>query len=256
VDESLGRILRYLREREIENDTLIVFYSDNGFLFGDHGLFDKRNAYEPSVRVPMIACAPGLLPKGVVNPVRVRNLDLAPTFLDVAHVPAPTQFEGRSILPIASGQAAADTWNEDFIYEYYWEWSFPHTPTTFAIQRGSLKYIQYHGVWDIEELYDLAKDPDEMQNLIDDPAYLPARIELRHRLYAALTNREGRHVVPFAERFSSGAVYRNKNGPAAAPFPPQWLRAPNEPDRVSGLIADSPEKMAAERAGRPYFPED
>jgi arylsulfatase A-like enzyme len=254
VDDSLGRIRRYLREHALENDTLIVFSSDNGFLFGDHGLFDKRNAYEPSVRVPLIACAPGLLPKGVVNPARVRNLDLAPTFLDVAQLTSPAHFEGKSILPVASGKAPAASWDEDFIYEYYWEWSFPHTPTTFAIQHGSVKYIQYHGVWDTEEIYDLARDPNEMHNLIDDPAYLSAKIELRHRLYAALTSRDGRHVVPFAERFSSGAVYRDKDGPGAAPFPSGWLRAPNEPGRISGLIPDSPEKLAAEQAGKPYFP--
>src|SRR5689334_9330480 len=133
VDESLGRILSYLRKNKLENNTLIVFYSDNGFLFGDHGLIDKRNAYEPSVRVPMVAYAPGLLPKGAVNPVRVRNLDLAPTFLDIAQVAAPAQFEGKSVLPVATGKVAPAAWNEDdFVYEYYWEWTFPQTPTTFA----------------------------------------------------------------------------------------------------------------------------
>jgi arylsulfatase A-like enzyme len=254
VDDSLGRILAYLRKRKLEDDTLVVFYSDNGFLFGDHGLIDKRNAYEPSVRVPMIAYAPGLLPKGAVNPVRVRNLDLAPTFLDVAHVAPPTHFEGKSILPLASGKAAPGTWAEDFIYEYYWEWTFPHTPTTFAIQRGPLKYIQYHGVWDIEELYDVERDPNEMANLIDDPAYLEARLDLRQRLYAALANRDGNHVVPFTERTSSGVVYRDKEGAGAASFPPEWLKTPNEPGRMHGLFPDSPAKLEAQKAGKPYFP--
>src|SRR6185503_8842352 len=119
VDESLGKILGYLRKNRLENNTLIVFYSDNGFLFGDHGLIDKRNAYEPSVRVPLVAYAPGLFPNGVVNRVRVRNLDLAPTFLDVAHVPAPSQFEGQSVLPVATGKVAATDWKApDFISEY------------------------------------------------------------------------------------------------------------------------------------------
>jgi arylsulfatase A-like enzyme len=254
VDDSLGRITAYLRKHGLENDTLIVFYSDNGFLFGDHGLIDKRNAYEPSVRVPMIAYAPGLLPKGVVNPARVRNLDLAPTFLDVAHAAPPAQFEGRSILPIASGKAAPDTWVQDFIYEYYWEWTFPQTPTTFAIQHGRLKYIQYHGVWDIEELYDLERDPDEMANLIDDPAYFQTKVDLRRRLYAALANREGRHVVPYTQRTGSGAVYRDKDGSGAAPFPPEWLKSPNEPGRANGLFPDTPAKLEAEKAGKPYFP--
>jgi arylsulfatase A-like enzyme len=242
VDDSLGRILTYLRKNKLEKQTLIVFYSDNGFLIGDHGLIDKRNAYEPSVRVPMLAYAPGLLPAGVVNPARVRNLDLAPTFLDVAHVPAPSQFEGKSILPIATGKAPPESWTEDFVYEYYWEWTFPQTPTTFAIQHGSLKYIQYHGVWDIEEIYDVSKDPQEMRNLINDPAYQTAKIDLRHRLYTALSNRDGKHVVPYTERLSGGVVNRDKNGVGAASFPPEWLKSPNEPDRMKGLRPESAPK--------------
>lgn len=254
VDDSLGRILTYLRKHKLENNTLIVFYSDNGFLFGDHGLIDKRNAYEPSVRVPMVAYAPGLLPKGAVNPARVRNLDLAPTFLDVAQVASPAQFEGRSFLSVAGGKAAPDAWAEDFVYEYYWEWTFPQTPTTFAIERGRMKYIQYHGVWDIEELYDLSKDPDEMNNLSDDPAYLQTKMDLRQRLYTSLANRDGKHVVPFTQRLSSGAVYRDKSGPGAAPFPPEWLRSPNAMDRMYGIFPDSPAKLEARQAGKPYFP--
>jgi arylsulfatase A-like enzyme len=254
VDDSVGRILSYLRKHKLENETLVVFYSDNGFLFGDHGLIDKRNAYEPSVRVPMVAYAPGLLPKGAVNPARVRNLDLAPTFLDLAQVPAPAQFEGKSFLPIATGETPTDAWANDFVYEYYWEWTFPHTPTTFAIQRGSLKYIQYHGVWDIEELYDVAKDPQEMNNLIDRPEYLAQKMELRRGLFQALSNRDGKHVVPYTERMSSGAVYRDKDGPGAAPFPPEWLKAPNDMHRMNGLFPDTAEKFEAERAGRPYRP--
>jgi arylsulfatase A-like enzyme len=231
-----------------------VFYSDNGFLLGDHGLIDKRNAYEPSVRVPMIAYAPGLLPRGVENLVRVRNLDLAPTFLDVAKVPPPAQFEGKSVLPVARGELKPETWAEDFVYEYYWEWTFPHTPTTFAIQHGDMKYIQYHGVWDIEELYDVAKDPGEMHNLIDDPGHLRVKVDLRRRLYAALAARDGRHMVPYTERHSAGVVYRDKDGSGAAPFPPEWLKGPNDPNRMNGVFPDTAEKLEAERAGRAYSP--
>jgi arylsulfatase A-like enzyme len=143
----------------------------------------------------MVAYAPNLLPTGAVNSACVRNLDLAPTFLDVARVPSPAQFEGKSILPVATGKAAPHNWEDDFIYEYCWEWTFPHTPTTFAIERGRMKYMQYHGVWDIEELYNLKNDPNEMNNLINDPARLQTKMDLRHRLYLALADRNGRHVV-------------------------------------------------------------
>jgi arylsulfatase A-like enzyme len=147
-------------------------------------------------------------------------------------VKPPTQFEGRSVLPVASGRVAAKDWPEDdFIYEYYWEWSFPQTPTTFAIERGRMKYIQYHGVWDLEELYDLDADPDEMVNLINDPAHFAVKAELRRALFAKLANNAGGHVVPYTEKLGEGQVYRNQDGPGAAAFPPEWIKAPPKPKK-------------------------
>jgi arylsulfatase A-like enzyme len=256
VDESLGRILAYLKKAGLERNTMIVFYSDNGFLIGDHGLIDKRNAYEPSVRVPMIAYAPGMLPRGAVNPALVRNLDLAPTFLDVAHLAEPKQMEGKSWLALAEGKLTPADWKPgDFVYEYYWEWTFPQTPTTFAIERDRLKYIQYQGVWDTEELYDLSKDPDEMNNLIDDPAYFDRKLVLRHALFEQLANGRGQHVVPYTEKTSSGLVNRDVNGTRAADFPPQWYVQPNLPTKMNNLFPDTPAKAAADKAGRPYIPD-
>ncbi len=255
VDDSVGRILAYLKKAGLDQNTMIVFMSDNGFLFGDHGLIDKRNAYEPSVRVPLIAYAPGLLPKGVTNDAVVRNLDIAPTFLDIAHVPEPAQMEGRSWLPLAAGKVKPADWKPgDFVYEYYWEWSFPQTPTTFAIERDRVKYIQYHGVWDTEEVYDLARDPGEMVNLVDDPAYLDRKVALRHALFQQLANRRGAHVVPYTEKMSSGLVNRNAAGPRAADFPAGWYVKPNLPSKMNGLFPDTPAKADATRAGRAYRP--
>lgn len=246
VDDSLGRILAYLREAGIEQNTIIVFSSDNGFLFGDHGLIDKRNAYEPSIRVPLLMYAPGRLPEGVVNPTRVRNLDLAPTFLAVAGVKPPPQFEGRSFLDVAEGKVTPEQWNApDFIYSYFWEWTFPHTPTTFAIESGTTKYIQYHGVWDTEELYDLASDPGEMNNLIDDPAWREKKIDLRDRLFAGLANSSGQHAVPYTRRAGEGIVWRSRQGGKAAPFPDRWLQPPNRPDRLNGAFPETPAKAPA-----------
>jgi arylsulfatase A-like enzyme len=224
VDDSVGRIMAYLKKKGLDKDTMIVFTSDNGFMVGEHGLIDKRNAYEPSIRVPLIVYAPGYVPNGQVNDARISNLDFAPTFLDLAGVAPPPQFEGKSTLPLWSGRMAAADWKrDDFVYEYYWEWNFPMTPTTFAIERHRVKYIQYHGVYDLEELYDVSKDPDEMNNLIDDPAYAQVRGQLRRTLYQRLANREGKHVVPFSQRQSAGYVKRDRDGPSAAPFPDNWL---------------------------------
>lgn len=256
VDDSLGRILAYLREEGLADATMVVFYSDNGFLIGDHGLIDKRNAYQGSVRVPMVVAAPGLVPAGKTIDARVRNLDLAPTFLDLAGLPQPPQFEGRSWLPVATGEASKEDWGEpDFVYEYYWEWTFPMTPTTFAIQRGDLKYIQYHGVWDLEELYDLARDPLEEVNLIRDPAYYQQIITLREALYRQLAQQDGKPAVPFTQRLAEGMNLRDRKGPGASPFPAHWLVAPSEsPSKYLGLFPDTPMKQRHMQEGSFYFP--
>jgi arylsulfatase A-like enzyme len=232
VDDSLGRIFAYLKKNHLEKDTLVVFTSDNGFLLGDHGLIDKRNAYEASVRVPLVMWEPGTVPAGTVNTGRVRGLDFAPTFLDMAGVKdMPGQFEGQSAWGLIRGATKPADWHpSDFIYEYYWEWTFPETPTTFAITRGNLKYIQYHGVYDRDELYDIAADPTEMRNLAEDPAHLKDKIELRRALYQQMANAKGQHAIPYTQRLSIGAVRRNRNGTGPAPFPEEWLVEPNRVD--------------------------
>lgn len=250
VDDSVARILAYLEANDLEDETLIVFTSDNGYLIGDHGLIDKRNAYQPSVQVPMLVYAPGAVPAGVVNPGRIRNLDFAPTFLSLAGVELPPQFEGQNAWPLMTGATTAAEWQpDDFIYEYYWEWTFPMTPGTFAIVRDNLKYIQYYGIYDIEELYDLSEDPEEMNNLIDDPDYLDAKIELRQALFDQLADRDGRHVIPYTRRYSRGSVRRMEGGTRAADFPADWYVEPNRLDRLDDIFPDSPAKAAAHSRG-------
>ncbi len=255
VDDSVGRILSYLRTNNLEQDTLIVFTSDNGFLIGEHGLIDKRNAYEPSVRVPFIAYQPGTVPAGKTNPGRIRNLDFAPTLLDVANVELPSAFEGKSAWPLMNGDVPASSWRpDDFIYEYYWEWTFPMTPGTFSITRGDHKYIQYYGVYDTDELYDLAEDPNEMRNVIDDPRYLETKIELRRALYEGLVDRDGRHVIPYSQRRALGSVRRMRGGTGAAAFDESWYVEPNRLDRLDDLIPDSRAKQDARDSGTAFFP--
>jgi len=252
IDDSLGRIMDYLRAEGLEQDTLVVFTSDNGYMIGDHGLIDKRNAYQASVRVPLVVWEPGTVPAGQVNEGRIRNLDFAPTFLDLAGVARPAQFEGTSAWPLWDGQIPASEWQPgDFTYEYYWEYNFPMTPTTFAIEREGVKYIQYYGVWDRDELYDLATDPGEMRNLADDPAWGAKKQELRVALYDQLADTEGRHVIPYGARLSTGAVRRDVNGTRAADFPAEWYIQPNPTDRFDQIGPDTPAKRAAHAAGRP-----
>lgn len=255
VDESVGRLRKRLQMAGLDQDTVIIFYSDNGFLTGDHGLIDKRNAYESSVRVPMIVYAPGDAQPGSKNMTRVRNLDLAPTFLDIAGVDAPSHFEGKSAWALITGEETRATWGEpDFLYQYYWEWSFPMTPTTLAITRGDIKYIQYHGIWDLEELYDLAKDPMEKVNRINDPDYYFIRQELRESLFSQAANPRGENAIPYTPRLAEGMNLRDKNGPKVAPFPAAWQVAPNRPDKFMGLIPDVPAKKAALDEGKLFIP--
>jgi len=217
VDDSLGRILAFLDASGLTETTAVLLMGDNGFLFGEHGLIDKRNAYEESMRVPFLAYGPGLFSAGTVVESLAANLDIAPTVLDIAGIETmPKQFEGISLL------AARE--REEFLYEYYWEYDFPHTPTTFAIRTPNYKLIQYHGVWDTEELYDLANDPREMTNLIHDPDLAEIKTSLRHRLFELLENRDGEHVVPYTEKLDTGAVLRHRGRSKAAEFPEVWLR--------------------------------
>ncbi|MEN7535608.1 sulfatase family protein [Aurantiacibacter flavus] len=251
VDDSVARILAYLEANDLEDDTLVVFTSDNGYLIGDHGLIDKRNAYQPSVQVPMVVYAPGAVPAGAVNPGRIRNLDFAPTFLSLAGVDLPPQFEGHNAWPLMSGAIPTDQWQpDDFIYEYYWEWTFPMTPGTFAIVRDNLKYIQYYGIYDTEELYDLAQDPEEMHNLIEDPDFLEAKVAMRQALFDQLADDDGRHVIPYTRRYSRGSVRRMEGGTRAADFPNSWYVEPNRIDRLDDIFPDSPAKLEAHTRGK------
>lgn len=255
VDDSLGRIMAYLRARKLDKDTLVVFTSDNGYQIGEHGLIDKRTAYQSSVRVPLLVWEPGTVPAGATNVARIRNLDFAPTFLDIAGAGRPTQFEGQSAWGLFNGKTSAAAWKpQDFVYEYYWEYNFPMTPGTFAIQRDGIKYIQYYGVYDTDELYDLDRDPDEMHNLIDDPAYLDRKIALRKALYEQLADRDGRHVIPYGMRQSIGSVRRNGDGTGAAPFPDKWRVEPDRDDRFDDIVPDSAAKQKAHDLGKPLLP--
>ncbi len=192
LDESVGRVLDYLEENGLAENTLVLYMGDNGFMLGEHGLIDKRQAYEESIRVPMLAWSPGFLKPGTTLPQLVRNIDIAPTILELAGVTAPTWMDGRSFLPVLRGD---DTpWETELLYEYYWEYAFPHTPTVFALRGDRYKYIYYHGVWDLNEFYDLRTDPRERRNLIDVPAYKELIEAMRDRMWERLESTHGMRI--------------------------------------------------------------
>ena len=142
VDESLGRIFTWLEESGHADDTIIVLMGDNGFMFGEHGLIDKRNAYEESMRVPLLAMGPGLKAGSIVEEI-VANIDIAPSILEIAGVQPLDHFDGRSFYGLARGEVT-ENWRNELLYEYYWEFNYPSTPTTFALRTDDYKFIQYH----------------------------------------------------------------------------------------------------------------
>lgn len=243
VDDGLGQIMAWLDAEGLSENTIVILMGDNGFMFGEHGLIDKRNAYEESMRVPLIMYAPSQIEPGLKIDEVVANLDIAPTILEWAGLSPPAHYEGHSMASLIE-QGEDATWRDTLFYEYFWEHDFPSTPTTFAIRTPTHKLIQYHGVWDIEELYNLAEDPNEMINLIDDPASIETKVELRKALFQGVQNSQGSNIIRYTERDSSGAVFRHEDRSTAATFPERWLRPDNAPDRNQQFTPDSVDKVA------------
>jgi N-acetylglucosamine-6-sulfatase len=192
LDESIGRVLTFLDSAGLSQSTLVLYMGDNGFLLGEHGLIDKRNAYEESIRVPMLAYAPGFVRPGSRISGLVRNIDVAPTILDLAGARPAQPMDGRSVLPLLRGQEMAAP--GEFLYEYYWEYAFPHTPSTFALRGDRFKYIFYHGVWDLNEFYDLRTDSLERHNLIGVPHYQDSIRAMRNRMFDRLSETNGMQI--------------------------------------------------------------
>lgn len=186
LDENIGRVMDYLRESGLEDNTLVIYLGDNGFHLGEHGFYDKRDAYETSIRVPMLAWAPGAIKAGSQVDEMVQNIDLAPTILQAAGVAKPqaATFDGASFWPLLQGEEIA--WRDHILYEYHWEWNFPATPSLFAIRTERFKFVYHHGVWDHDALYDLETDPIERHNLINVPAYREQAEKLRAQLFREL----------------------------------------------------------------------
>jgi arylsulfatase A-like enzyme len=192
VDESIQQVLEWVDKNGLKENTMVVYMGDNGFLFGEHGLIDKRNAYEESMRVPLLVWAPGMVRAGSVIPQMIMNVDLAPTFLEMAGIPKSAQMQGQSFLALLKGQQV--TWRDKVFYEYYWEQAFPQTPTTYAIRTDKFKYIAYNGIWDINELYDIENDPFEMNNLIRNKEMDKIGLQLRDELYTWLEKTNGLQI--------------------------------------------------------------
>lgn len=193
LDESIGNIFEYLKENGLAESTLVIYMGDNGFCWGEHGLIDKRTFYEASVRVPMLAYCPEVIKPGTVVENMVQNVDIAPTVMEACGIRKAPQMRGYSMLPLLAG-ATPDEWRERIFYEYYWEYDFPQTPTTFGVRTDRYKLIRYHGVWDTNEFYDLQEDPYEMNNLIDAPEHQELIRTLSSDIFGWLEETKGMEI--------------------------------------------------------------
>lgn len=194
VDDNVGRLLDYLDEKGLTEDTIVIYTSDQGFFLGDHGWYDKRFMYEESLRMPFLIRYPRSIKPGTSTDAFALNVDFAQTFLDYAGIEAPEDMQGRSLRPILEGEVPED-WQTSMYYRYWEHMSEHNVAAHYGIRTHRYKLIYYYGeglgvpgARDIKrepawELFDLEKDPYELNNVYSDPAYQDVVEELKKELY-------------------------------------------------------------------------
>lgn len=192
IDESIGLIIDHLKSTGLDKSTVVIYMGDNGFSFGEHGLIDKRHMYEESMRVPLLVWCPEMIDANTKVSQMIQNIDIAPTILEMAGIKKPVQMQGESFVPLLQGKDIP--WRDKVFYEYYWEDAYPQTPSIFGVRTDRYKYIFNHGVWGINELYDLQTDPHEVYNYIRDPAYRELSKELRDEMWTWLDSTGGSQI--------------------------------------------------------------
>ena len=223
VDESVGRVLDELKRRGELDSTLVIYMGDNGFAFGEHGLIDKRTAYEESMRVPLLARCPELFSGGRTVKEVVAGLDIMPTVMEAARAAIPAGLDGKSWLSVVAGQKTE--WRKELLYEYYWERNFPQTPTMHALRGDKFKFIRYQGIWDLDELYDLEEDPLESRNLINSEKFKPVVDQMRKRLFDILEETGGMNI-PLQRDRGGQSNLRSPDKTKAAEFPDDFKKKP------------------------------
>jgi len=182
ADENMGNTFETLTAMGVLDDTVVLFTADHGFFLGEWRMYDKRFMHEPSIRVPLFIRYPRLIKPGTVVPDKMTlNLDWAPTILDLAGVPIPSQMQGRSLRPLLHGEQPAN-WRTDWLYEYY-EYPGPHNvKKNRGIRTDRYKLIHYYEEPQEFELYDLQEDPGELRNLYSEPRFASLTRELLARI--------------------------------------------------------------------------
>lgn len=205
VDDNIGRLLDTLEELGLDENTIVIYSSDQGFFLGEHGWYDKRWMLEESYRMPLLMRWPGKIPAGQRSDALVQNIDFAPTFLDLADVTAPKPMHGKSLKPLMRGKTPGD-WRKSLFYFYYeypkWHAVQPH----YGVSDERYKLIHYY-MLDDWELIDLKEDPLETKNFITDPSYQ----DVRDRLYAELLRLKQQYNFP--DKLPNPTNKQNKDAP-------------------------------------------
>jgi arylsulfatase A-like enzyme len=170
VDDNVGRVLDYLDASGLAENTIVIYTSDQGFYLGEHGWFDKRFIYDESFKTPLLIRWPNEIKPGTTNDEMVQNLDFAQTFLEAAGIIAPDDMQGESLMPLLKGDTAS--WSREAVYYHYYEYPSVHmVKRHYAIVTKEFKLVHFYYDVDEWELYDRLKDPQEMNNVYDDPSY-------------------------------------------------------------------------------------
>jgi len=193
IDDNIGRVLKYLDEEGLTDNTIVIYTSDQGFFLGEHGLFDKRFMYDESLRIPLLVRYPKEIKPGSVSKDFAVNIDFAPTFLDYAGIKIPNDMDGESLRPVFKDKTP-DDWRTDMYYRYWLHRAHFNIAAHYGIRSDRYKLIFYYGLpldapfafaeptqpeW---EFFDLQKDPSEMNNVYNDPAYIDEIKQLKIRL--------------------------------------------------------------------------
>ena len=214
VDDNIGRVLNYLKQNNLEENTIVVLTSDQGFYLGDHGFFDKRFIYEESLRMPFIVKYPKKIKAGSVNDDIITNIDFAPTLIELADIKMTQKVQGESFKPISFGNTPRN-WEQAMYYHYY---EFPfwhHVQPHYGIRTQKYTLAHFYYNIDVWELYDLEKDPNQMHNIIAAPQYTNIIADLKSQLKTLMEKYENDKSLADFRAITDkdfGAIVEKKNG--------------------------------------------
>ena len=181
IDDNVGRVLDYLDDSGLAENTIVIYTSDQGFYLGEHGWFDKRFIYNESFKIPLLIRWPNQITAGITNDEMVQNLDFAQTFLEAAQIEIPEDMQGESLISLLKGDTSQ--WDRESVYYHYYEYPGPHmVKRHYGIVTKKFKLVHFYHDIDEWELYDRKNDPQEMKNVYYNPAYANAVTELHKKL--------------------------------------------------------------------------